>query len=553
MIVTRIARQWFRKSGLLAALAALTFPGIFIGRVLGSGTTTIDGSTMFQVIDGFGVNANSLSWTNDELKPVIDAWIDQAGVTLFHAIIENSNWEATNDNSDANVMNWAYYTNIYNSTDFQKLWGMMAYLNQRGITNGLIPKPGGPVALWMGGQSLATGFENEYAETMVSMLVYARSNQHLQFSEARVSNEPDITLSGEHMTQAQYLTSTDDSGLLLDTNGMSDIRFSGPDLANTSTSWMTAMMNDPYLMSKVSHFGVHGYLNETVDASGIYNFIKHSAYSNLNFWMTEFNVWCPSCNSGTSPNTNWSYARDIAGYLLTLLGEGASAGIIFEAWDSQYYGYNTSTGLSTPVTWSFWGLFGVDNTSASPRTYTPRKGFYTYSQITAFVRPGAQRINVSNSPAGMALQAFYNTNNAQFTLVGVNSNSTATNLSCTLASLPAIPGLNLYYTSATTNLAFGAHVVVTNGAFSFTAPADSVFTLTYSNLPAYFSLPATQSNGLVLSLNGQLGFTYQIQSSTDLVSWMWLTNIVNTNGTVVFTDTNAPNFLSQFYRAILIN
>ncbi len=516
-------------------------------------TLTIDGSVVYQPIDGFGVNANSLSWTNDELKPVIDAYINQAGMTLFHAIVENSNWETTNDDSSAFNMNWSYYTNIYNSTDFQKLWGMMAYLNQRGITNGLIPKPGGPVALWMGGQTLASGFENEYAETMVSMLAYARSNQNLKFSEARVSNEPDITLSGEHMTQAQYITSSHASGLLLDTNGMSDVRFSGPDLANTTTSWMTAMMNDPYLMSKVSHFGVHGYLNETVDASGIYNFIKHSSYSNLNFWMTEFNVWCPSCNNGTSPNTNWSYARDIGGYLLTLLGQGASAAIAFEAWDSQYYGYNTSTGQSLPLTWSYWGLVGVDSINASPRTYTPRKGYYTFAQVSAFVRPGAQRISVSTTPSGMALQAFYNTNNAQFTLVGVNSNSTPTNLSCTLASLPAIPGLNLYYTSATTNLALGAHVVVTNGAFSFTAPADSVFTLTYSNVPPYFTVPATQSNGLALLLNGQLGFTYQILTSTDLVSWVALTNIVNTNGTAVFTDTNAPNLPSQFYRALLIN
>src|SRR6516164_8572437 len=111
MIVIRFARQWFRKLGLLAALAALNFPGMFIGPLLASGTLTIDGSVVYQPIDGFGVNANSLSWTNDELKPVIDAYINQAGMTLFHAIVENSNWEATNDNSNPNVMNWAYYTN----------------------------------------------------------------------------------------------------------------------------------------------------------------------------------------------------------------------------------------------------------------------------------------------------------------------------------------------------------------------------------------------------------------------------------------------------------
>ena len=88
---------------------------------------------------------------------MLDALINQAGFTLFHVIFDNNNWEQTNDNSNANVMNWSYYNTIYNSTDFQKLWGIMAYLNQQGITNGLVPDFEGPVALWMGGLSLAAG------------------------------------------------------------------------------------------------------------------------------------------------------------------------------------------------------------------------------------------------------------------------------------------------------------------------------------------------------------------------------------------------------------
>jgi O-glycosyl hydrolase len=518
-----------------------------------AGTITIDGSVGYQIIDGFGVNANSLSWISNDLKPVLDAYIDQAGMTLFHAIIENSNWESTNDNSDPNVMNWAYYTNVYTQPDFLKLWGMMGYLNQRGITNGLIPKPGGPVALWMGGESLKSGFENEYAETMVSMFVYARSNQNLIFHEVRAVNEPDISLSGENMTQAQYLTVMHDVGLLLDANGMSDVRFSGPDLAETSTAWMGAMMNDPYLMSKVAHFGVHGYLNETSDAGGVLNYIKQSSYPNLRFWMTEFNVWCPTCNNGTGPDTSWTYARGIPIYLLTLLGEGASAGLVFEAFDSQYYGYNSSTGQSTALTWSFWGLMGVDNTNAVSRTYTPRKGFYTYAQISKFVRPGAQRISVGAAPSGVTMLAFYNTNNAQFTLTGVNTNSTASSLSFGLSSLPAIPAVDLYYTTSASNFIHGAHVGVTNNLFSVTLPADSVFTVTYSNAMPYFLAPSLVNGNINLLLAGTAGFTYQIQASPDLANWTPLTNIVNTNGTIQFIDTNTANFSGRFYRAALIN
>jgi hypothetical protein len=38
-------------------------------------TLTIDGSQTYQTIDGFGVNANHRSWTNNELKPVLDSLI----------------------------------------------------------------------------------------------------------------------------------------------------------------------------------------------------------------------------------------------------------------------------------------------------------------------------------------------------------------------------------------------------------------------------------------------------------------------------------------------
>ena len=54
---------------------------------------------------------------------------------------------------------------------------------------------------------------------------------------------------------------------------------------------------------------------------------------------------------------------------------------MWEGYDSIYRNnYNDA------FHWSFWGLFAVNSTNASPRTYTARKNFYTLSQISAFVR-----------------------------------------------------------------------------------------------------------------------------------------------------------------------
>ena len=378
----------------------------------GAGTLVINGAQTYQVIDGFGVNANHRSWNNNELQPVLDALIDQAGITIFHVIFDNNNWEQTNDNSDPDTMNWSYYDTIYSDAEFQKMWGIMGYINQKGITNGLVPDFEGPVATWMGGLSLTPGMEPEYAETIVSLLVYACRTQNLKFTTVGPVNEPDNTYAGINLTgSAQYVTVMDDIINLLNANGLTSINFSGPDLAYTQTSWLSAVMGDSTLMSRLAHWGLHYYENASTDPTGVYSFIQSSAYPNTHFWMTEYGVWCSNCQGGVSGDSSWTYAQNTASLLLHLLAEGASGCVIWEGYDSQYVAFNPSTGGNDPPAWSFWGLMAVNDVNATPKTYSPRPTFYTVAQIAKFVRPGAQRISVSGASTPLTLVAFYNTNN----------------------------------------------------------------------------------------------------------------------------------------------
>src|SRR5579862_3444821 len=73
-------------------------------------SVTIDASQTFQTIDGFGVNANHRAWNGDDLKPVLDQLVDNAGMTVFRVIYDNSDWDTNSNNSDPDVMNWDYYT-----------------------------------------------------------------------------------------------------------------------------------------------------------------------------------------------------------------------------------------------------------------------------------------------------------------------------------------------------------------------------------------------------------------------------------------------------------
>jgi hypothetical protein len=247
-----------------------------------------------------------------------------------------------------------------------------------------------------------------------------------------------------------------------------------PDLGYGGTNWLPQIMSDPVIMAKLAHFGEHSYLADGGNSAGVYDFLQQSAYPDSNFWMTEFNVWCSDCENCVGGPSGWSYFRGTAEYLLAHLANGASGGLVWEGYDSFYMIHNC---------WSYWGLFAVDDINAVPKTYTPRKNFYTVAQISKFVRPGAQRIAVNGSTSPLVLLAFYQPNTGQLALTGENTDSSPATLSGTLTNLPSVSSLDLYYTSSTTNLAYDATFPVTNGVFTATVPADCIFTFSGFSLP----------------------------------------------------------------------
>jgi hypothetical protein len=321
--------------------------------------------------------------------------------------------------------------------------------------------------------TLTNGCEAEWAEMVASAFLYARNTQHLQFTLIGPNNEQDNPAQdqGVNMNMDQYASALHTLAQLLDTNGLSDLRFVGPDLAYTSTDWLSAMMDDPVIMAKLAHFGLHSYYDNGDGSEGIADFLRQSPYPDRTYWMTEFNVWCSDCNGSQGDGDLWDYASGAARHLLYHLAYGASAALAWEGYDSQYYYY------TYPEGWSFWGLFAVDDINAEPRTYTPRKTFYTLAQISNFVRPGARQIDVSPWAGPLLVVAFYHPDSGQLTLTGVNSNAGPRTLSGLLTNLPPVAGFDLYYTDSTTNLCHSTTLPVTDRSFTATVPADCVFTL----------------------------------------------------------------------------
>ena len=61
----------------------------------------------------------------------------------------------------------------------------------------------------------------------------------------------------------------------------------------------------------------------------------------------------------------------------------------------------------------------------------------------------------------------------------------------------------------------------------------------------------SETNGLHLLLNSLPGLNYEIEASTDLVSWLIITNFTPTNSPFYFSDPQAKSYKRRFYRAVM--
>ena len=67
--------------------------------------------------------------------------------------------------------------------------------------------------------------------------------------------------------------------------------------------------------------------------------------------------------------------------------------------------------------------------------------------------------------------------------------------------------------------------------------------------PRFNSVVLLPQRQVSLQVSAPPGGSVTIQQSGDLVNWLPLTNLINANGTVEFTDTPATDVPQRFYRA----
>ncbi len=452
----------------------------------------IDGAARYQTMDGFGVNINPAWWYNGKyedakvVQPAIDLLVDSLGATIFRAVIEEMDWEAVNDDNDPNHFNWNYYNSVFSNARFQGVWKTLHYLNDKGITDGLVisfmgaPPASAPLTApdpqksWMGGtdHSIATTLEDELVESITALLYYMRHTAGIQFTLISPMNETDImamTKSADHpdgivegpnMPDAiQYVRVVRKLAEKLDAVGMGDIRFVAPDAGSERLfgDCLHEMVKDDYLMGKLACWGVHQYGN---DAGNYRNKIWRSAYPTRSFWVTE-----------TAGIRN----------LLGQLDDDARAFIFWDGFDCVYqHGRRNGYGDAPPNDWVFWeedeGRPLIEFHAAT-KEWIPRKQFYEFAHLMKFVKPGSVRIGIAGQDSTLSVYAYHNPDGKVVILGRNNSNRTLV-VSGIFSNLPAQKNMKLIYTNSAANLREGNEMVGSGTNFKTSIPAESVFTIT---------------------------------------------------------------------------
>lgn len=447
------------------------------GKVTIAGPTdivSIDGAIKYQQMAGIGVNANTSSWKGKELEPALDLLLDSMHATIWRVIVETvEKWEEINDDNDPFHFNWDYYNRLYKTEKFEKAWSMLLYMNQRGITDQLMINFMGVVPQWMGGELIKPEYEDEYIEMLVSFFQYARNERHIRFGLVSLMNEPDIRKEGPTVGPEQYVRLQHKLITRMQAAGMGDVQYVAPDVAgmqNGVEQYIPALFKDTLVMSRIAHLGLHSYSGYVGDIDSL---LKQSAYPGKDYWVTEWNNWCNGCDDGKLGEYNYSFADKSIGYLLDFLKHGATAGLVWEGYDSYYEHH-------APAPFSYWGMLAFD---AKNKRYSPRKNFYALQQVSRFLQPGSWRVAVSGETDSLVILSFYNEATKNITIIGINRSHLARQLLGTIRNLPVHSNLAMYYTSEQHNLKRSADIAITNQTFTTEIPADCIFTLTSNSKP----------------------------------------------------------------------
>jgi glucuronoarabinoxylan endo-1,4-beta-xylanase len=438
---------------------------------------TIDSTTKYQTIDGFGISeafgeANFLRSLPSALQQqVLDDLFSTstgAGLDILRNMIASSSdfsIEPTNPGFEK-----VPPTYVWNGDDQGQVWLSKLVKKNYGITQlyanawsapGFMKTSGSDIGGQLCGSPESAwcnsgDWRQPYANYLVQYLQdYQREGLTIPY--VGFSNEPDIPL-------VNY------SSMLMSPEQADDFaRVLGPTLKGAglpttivccdSETWLTAkngyvpaIANDPIASPYVSVYSGHAYIS-TPKSPLTPNPAKRS-------WETEwctFNPWDSAWdNSKTDSGFTW------AQHIYTSLTAG-NVNAFFYWWGAS----NDSKDQS---------LIYVNGSSINVS-----KRLWAFANYSRFIRPGATRISAATSNSNLEVTAFTNTNGS-ISIVVLNTATQAVTVPIALPKMGIADGTSVipYVTDNTNSMTKQDPLTLTNGTFPAILPAHSLITYTIS-------------------------------------------------------------------------
>jgi glucuronoarabinoxylan endo-1,4-beta-xylanase len=461
---------------LLGAVCALGAPLVVVPPAASAATTVaVDGSRMFQTMDGFGVSAafgaaslvQNLGDTPAR-RQALDLLFSPtagAGFSILRNLIPSDAAHTIEPNRPASPSATpAYVWNASSQTvDWSQLWftrqarsygvstiyadawsapGFMKTNNNEASGGNLCGTPGA---------SCASGdWRQAYANYLT---------QYLRFYQAA-----GINLSYLGFTNEPSFTATYSSMLINPSQAVDFARILGPTVraAGLSTritccdtigwsllpGYTSAVLGDSAANSAVSLFTSHGYASAPSSAVNT---------GGKPVWESEW-----SHGQGTW-NPNWDDGSAQSGF----------------SWAQNIHNGLTAANLNAFLYW--WGIWNNPNSNSAlirldGSTLNPAKRYYSFVNYSRFIRPGAVRLAASSPDGNLRVSSFRNTDGSVI-VVALNAATAAQATTFTLANT----GLSTatatpFLTNGASNTAAQPAVPVSGGRFTATVPARSLVT-----------------------------------------------------------------------------
>ncbi len=417
---------------------------------------TVDLDSEHQTMDGTGGNA--YVWITDPNKwspQVVDKIINELTVTHVRLRSYTKNWEPANDNGDPKDITWGAFKDeglVHN--DFL----LLEKLSKAGIhcILGIWDMPNWMVSNPEAGQNrlIPSHMYPEFAELVVTYILYARQNYGADITSLSLQNEPNIGIYIK-LTPVELADLAEVLLEYLDLYGLSDVMLHLGDVNNPADGikYYQPSLDRPTIFGRTAAVSYHTWHNMTTShLNALRDFTKGVG---IKSWATEV---------GTSPLNSNTYAWAIG---------------------SMKHHHFAMKYVDSSMSFQ-WPLAGAESSLA--QAATPYPIFHAMKHYHHHITPGSVRVDTGGEPTSSFLTtALVDKENKRLSIISLDTDSYSQNITYTLkGERMGFWPMEVFETTASRNYEhLGTVPYKPDGTFDYFVEAESfhTFVCDYNSLP----------------------------------------------------------------------